>query len=93
MRFARTLVNSGRLSVPATLHDSPLNTPDVDAFGGADGARRAGRRRAAARRRRADWLLRQLGADFTLLLFGRRARPGPTSLPHDGVLAPAIAGA
>lgn len=32
--FARTLVNSGRLSVPATLHDSPLNTPDVDAFAG-----------------------------------------------------------
>ncbi len=32
--FARTLVNSGRLSVPATLHASSLNTPDVDAFGG-----------------------------------------------------------
>ena len=27
--FARTLVNSGRLSVPATLRDSPLNTPDA----------------------------------------------------------------
>ena len=33
--FARKLVNSGRLSVPATLLDSPLNTPDVDAFSGA----------------------------------------------------------
>ncbi len=32
--FARALVNSGRLSVPSTLHDSPLNTPDVDAFEG-----------------------------------------------------------
>ena len=32
--FARTLVNSGRLSVPATLHASPLNTPDADAFDG-----------------------------------------------------------
>ena len=32
--FARKLVNSGRLSVPATLHASPLNTPDVDKFSG-----------------------------------------------------------
>src|SRR5690606_15297327 len=32
--FARALVNSGRLSVPATLYDSPLNTPDSDAFEG-----------------------------------------------------------
>ncbi len=30
----RALVNSGRLSVPTWLHDSPLNTPDVDAFDG-----------------------------------------------------------
>ena len=28
--FARRLVNSGRLSVPAILADSPLNTPDRD---------------------------------------------------------------
>ena len=32
--FARTLVNSGRLSVPAVLDGSPLNTPDADAFAG-----------------------------------------------------------
>src|SRR5207244_1422399 len=32
--FARALVNSGRLSVPATLHGSPLNTVDADAFNG-----------------------------------------------------------
>ena len=32
--FARRIVNSGRLSVPAVLRDSPLNTPDeaADAF-------------------------------------------------------------
>jgi 3-(3-hydroxy-phenyl)propionate hydroxylase len=30
----RALVNSGRLSVPTWLTDSPLNTPDVDAWGG-----------------------------------------------------------
>jgi 3-(3-hydroxy-phenyl)propionate hydroxylase len=33
--FARALVNSGRLSTASTLHGSPLNTADVDAFGGA----------------------------------------------------------
>ncbi|MBN3726751.1 FAD-dependent oxidoreductase, partial [Burkholderia sp. Ac-20379] len=35
--FARRIVNSGRLSVPAVLHGSPLNTPDRDgdAFAGA----------------------------------------------------------
>ncbi|QUN30721.1 FAD-dependent oxidoreductase [Cupriavidus sp. KK10] len=69
--FARTLVNSGRLSVPAVLQDSPLNTAD-DAQGYAcklvpgtvccdapvSGAQGAG------------WLLSHLGGDFTVLLFG-----------------------
>jgi 3-(3-hydroxy-phenyl)propionate hydroxylase len=32
--FARRLVNSGRLSVPAVLHTSPLNTPDAEPFAG-----------------------------------------------------------
>ncbi len=32
--FARALVNSGRLSVPSWLVDSPLNTPDSDEFAG-----------------------------------------------------------
>jgi 3-(3-hydroxy-phenyl)propionate hydroxylase len=34
--FARRMVNSGRLSV-ATAYDSPLSTPDEDAFGGSAG--------------------------------------------------------
>ncbi len=32
--FARKLVNSGRLSVPSYYINSPLNTPDIDAFCG-----------------------------------------------------------
>ncbi len=32
--FARSLVNSGRLSLPAVLADSPLSTADVDSFAG-----------------------------------------------------------
>ncbi|MGH8780019.1 FAD-dependent oxidoreductase [Paraburkholderia sp.] len=67
--FARQLVNSGRLSVPAMLADSTLNTPDGERFDGKmmpgasccdapieiDGA--------------AAWLLPQLGQQFTGMLF------------------------
>jgi 3-(3-hydroxy-phenyl)propionate hydroxylase len=67
--FARTLVNSGRLSVPATLRGSPLNTPDRDAFAG---RMVPGAAAVDAPLRSADgrpgWLLRQIGDGFTLLL-------------------------
>jgi 3-(3-hydroxy-phenyl)propionate hydroxylase len=67
--FARTLVNSGRLSVPATLHGSALNTPDADAF---EGRMVPGAAAADAPVRGSDgrsgWLLRRLGSGFTLLL-------------------------
>ena len=70
--FARTLVNSGRLSVPAVLRDSPLNTPDTDAFAG---AMVPGAAAADAPIMRADgstgWLLRDCHAvRFTALVFG-----------------------
>jgi 3-(3-hydroxy-phenyl)propionate hydroxylase len=67
----RALVNSGRLSVPSVLADSPLNTPDSDAFDGwmipgaplddapvqgADG--------------RSGWLLAHTGQGFVLIRFG-----------------------
>ena len=67
--FARTLVNSGRLSVPATLHGSALNTPDEDTFSGPmlPGAAAADAPVTLAGGRR-DWLLRQLGHGFTALL-------------------------
>lgn len=67
--FARTLVNSGRLSVPATLHGSALNTPDVEAFAG---RMVPGAAAADAPVKRPDgsngWLLRELGPDFTALV-------------------------
>jgi 3-(3-hydroxy-phenyl)propionate hydroxylase len=50
--FARSLVNSGRLSVPSFLTDSSLNTPDDDAFAGRHAAGRADGRCAGAARRR-----------------------------------------
>ena len=70
--FARRIVNSGRLSVPATLHHSPLNTPDGEVFAG---LQLPGAVLSDAPMRRpvgdqATWLLRALGPDFTLLHFG-----------------------
>ena len=69
--FARTLVNSGRLSVPATLHGSVLNTPDDDDF---DGRMVPGSTALDAPVQLADgsaaWLLPQLGAGFALMVYG-----------------------
>jgi len=68
--FARALVNSGRLSLPTTYEQSSLNTPDVDAFEGrmVPGAPAADAPLQLAGR--PAWLLRELGADFTLLVDG-----------------------
>ncbi|MDR0225048.1 MAG: FAD-dependent oxidoreductase [Burkholderiaceae bacterium] len=74
--FARKIVNSGRLSVPATLHGSPLNTHDIDTGSDAfDGTQVPGAVLADAPMHRPGeeatiWLLRALGPDFTLLHFG-----------------------
>ncbi len=67
--FARALVNSGRLSLPATYADSPLNTPDQDAFGG---RLRPGAVALDAPVRVAGedgWWLSQLDGGFALALF------------------------
>ena len=67
--FARTLVNSGRLSTPTTLHGSPLNTPDSQPFAGAmvPGAAAADAPVTCADGRD-GWLLKQLGGGFTALV-------------------------
>ncbi|MBW8269570.1 FAD-dependent oxidoreductase [Caldovatus aquaticus] len=78
--FARRLVNSGRLSVPATLRDSPLNTPDEEPFAGAmvpgapatDAPVRAGGR--------PSWFLRHVGDTFSLVHFLGAAEAPPAAL-------------
>lgn len=77
--FARQLVNSGRLSVPAVLHESVLNTPDVERFAGQmmPGAaccdapvQVCGESSPEAEVKGASaWLLHWLGESFTGLLF------------------------
>jgi 3-(3-hydroxy-phenyl)propionate hydroxylase len=67
--FARQLTNSGRLSVPAVLSDSPLNTPDSDSFEGlmVPGASCVDAPVQAAGE--SAWLLQHLGQQFTGVLF------------------------
>jgi len=69
--FARALVNSGRLSLPAMLDQSPLNTPD-SAGGAFDGGPVPGTVAidAPVAGPRGGWLLGYLDAGFTLLCFG-----------------------
>jgi 3-(3-hydroxy-phenyl)propionate hydroxylase len=72
--FARRLVNSGRLSVPAVFSGSALNTPDADAFAGgpvpgapcADAPIRVEGRQG--------WLLDEVGDVFVALGFGGAAQ-------------------
>jgi 3-(3-hydroxy-phenyl)propionate hydroxylase len=84
--FGRALVNSGRLSVPATLAESPLNTPDEDPFEGwmvpGAPADDAPLQDSGA----GGWLLRQLPAGFTLLRF--ESQPVTDALPVAVVVVP-----
>ncbi len=84
--FARKIVNSGRLSVPAVLADSPLNTPDRagDAFACAMRPGAAAVDAPVRANGAAGWLLPHLCDGFTGMLFG---------LPGDAAaLAQAVAG-
>ncbi|AOJ97795.1 MULTISPECIES: FAD-dependent oxidoreductase [Burkholderia] len=88
--FARRLVNSGRLSVPAVLTDSPLNTLDRagDAFACAmrPGAVAAD---APVRAQQASgWLLRHLGDGFAGVLFGLPGDAGALAQALDGLALP-----
>lgn len=68
--FARGLVNSGRLSVPATLRDSPLNTPDTEAFEGRMVPGAPATDAPVTVDGRPGWLLRHLqGSRFAALVF------------------------
>jgi 3-(3-hydroxy-phenyl)propionate hydroxylase len=77
--FARRLINSGRLSMPAILSDSPLNTPDTEAFAGGmvPGAPAVD---APVAGTAGAWFLGYLGDGFTVVVFA----PEPqSSLLHD----------
>ncbi|AXL48782.1 FAD-dependent oxidoreductase [Paraburkholderia caffeinilytica] len=67
--FARQLTNSGRLSVPAVLRDSPLNTADSDSFEGLMVPGASCVDAPVHAEGQPAWLLQQLGQQFTGVLF------------------------
>ena len=87
--FARRLVNSGRLSLPAILADSPLNTPDRDAdFARGPGAMVPGAPAADApvAGPAGGWLLDYVGGVFTLLAFDAAVAPSAVAaLAQDAI--------
>ncbi len=90
--FARRLVNSGRLSVPATLSNSPLNTPDTDVF---EGSMKPGTPASDApviAGNRPGWLLNSIGNSFTAIYFAgdsdSSSRDIASLKSFDGVTAP-----
>jgi 3-(3-hydroxy-phenyl)propionate hydroxylase len=88
--FARRLVNSGRLSVPAVLADSLLNTPDADPdFACGRGAMVPGAPAADApvTGPAGDWLLGYLGPGFTLLAFGDAVKAADVDALSSGAIA------
>ncbi|MGO4330510.1 FAD-dependent oxidoreductase [Cupriavidus sp. 2TAF22] len=87
--FARQLVNSGRLSVPAVLHESVLNTPDAHAAPGAGneagfaGAMVPGAACVDAPVKvggQHAWLLGQLGNRFAVMVFTAAGGLPPAAL-------------
>ena len=82
--FARRLVNSGRLSLPATLHDSPLSTRDSAPFQGAMQAGAPCTDAPVSMDTMPGWLLPHLGDQFVAMIFAPAA-----ALP--AVLLPALA--
>src|SRR4030095_14912452 len=81
--------NSGRLSVPAILSDSPLNTPDRDAdFACGPGAMVPGAPAADAPMKGpdGDWLLDSGGGGFVLLVFGEVLPAGDIAALADNAI-------
>jgi len=86
--LARPLVNSGRLSRPSVLEDSPLSTPDAAPWKGGLPPGAPALDAPVLRDGRAGWLLRHLGTvgdGFTLLAFAGAGAPpaeAPPGLPR-----------
>ena len=85
--FARALINSGRLSVPTTQPDSPLDTPDEETDW--NGGPPPGSAMIDAPLGN-GWLVDRLGRDFTVLTFGQGGTwdgtvpAGTTLVPVEG---------
>jgi 3-(3-hydroxy-phenyl)propionate hydroxylase len=67
--FARSLVNSGRLSVPCVYEESPLNTPDNGSFASQGQPGSVCPDAPVEHDGRDDWLLQHLGGSFAALVY------------------------
>ena len=87
--FARRLVNSGRLSVPATVDASPANTPEDEGFGAP--AMRPGAPSTdaplATPAGAPAWWLSRIGGRFDLLLFDDGLPPERSAAAIDALAA------
>jgi 3-(3-hydroxy-phenyl)propionate hydroxylase len=103
--FARALVNSGRLSVPTVLTESPLNTPDAAVFAGDMVPGAAVDDAPMQEHGQPFWLLDRVGRRFMALVFvsnpalidaasvAASAKLGGAELPIEVVWVSAQAGA
>ena len=83
--FARKLVNSGRLSLPSTLHTSPLNTRDVDKFSGAMVPGAAALDAPVFVDGKAEWFLGLLGSsEFKVIVLKPDGQLQVTPVPPSG---------
>ncbi|MEZ2720409.1 FAD-dependent oxidoreductase [Paenalcaligenes hominis] len=69
LSFARSLVNSGRLSTPSTYEHSNLNTPDQDLFVGSVALGGPATDAPLEQAQQDKWWLNELGQGFSLALF------------------------
>ncbi|AIC88585.1 FAD binding domain protein [Burkholderia thailandensis USAMRU Malaysia  len=88
--FARRLVNSGRLSVPAVLADSPLNTPDRagETFERAPAPGAVAPDAPVLANGEPGWLLQHLKGGFVGILFGSIGEAGELVAATRGLALP-----
>ena len=79
-RFARALVNSGRLSVPAVLTTSSLNTPDRDVFTGDMVPGAPMDDAPVLANGKSGWLLDNMGNRFMVVVYANDAASDSASL-------------
>ncbi len=78
--FARSLVNSGRLSKPCTYEETPLNTPDSGDFSADMRPGSACTDAPVTGGNGSGWLLNHLGNRFVLMIKGQRENGDMTQL-------------
>ncbi|WP_411820012.1 FAD-dependent oxidoreductase [Hyphococcus formosus] len=83
--FAQKLVNSGRLSEPAHLIDTPLNTPDNDVFACHIAPGSPAEDAPLSKNGKEDWFLQELKGEFTVVAYEPNGLNLPTRLDIGGI--------